>query len=946
MHTNNTRSYIFIFSFILSLTIIPVTSLAATTIPNAMTISGSVVWDKAGSPYILEGLVNVSQGGHLTIDPGTSVRSDINADIAEISVNGGSLVMNGKSDRVNIQGLNDIFVVSGKVDIFGADISTTYGLGLVRSTANIASSTFESGDDAVVIDKSIVNIKDSEIINNKRGITVRSSNPIFVADNQIRYGIGGIGNVSDAPSDTDVNISNTALVGNVEYAVFNMSTSTVIAENNWWGDATGPSFTGQNSINGYIDADPWLKTRPEFVEDKVCCSSVLFLPGIESSYLYEPSNSLLGKIMPANTLWPPNRNDDVRKLFMNTDGSSVNKDIYSGGAVGSVFGLYHVYDKFIGYMNDLVSNKKINEWKAFGYDWRKPIADIVNGKEQKATTTDDLIRSVESLANDSQTHKVTVIAHSNGGLVAKYLVKKLSEIGKDNLIDSVISVAVPYLGTPQAIAGILYGDEQEIAKGIILKQSVAREMGRNMPSAYSLLPSERYFDSVSTPAITFASSTIPGINNGSYQLAISDGSSLASFIIDDARARVEPKLSDTKNPIVGNGLLMNAAEALHAILDPFTWPTSIARLSIIGWNMLTTKGVDYYTNETDKKVSNMGDGTVVAKSAAYDSGKAVSIDLAETTKNDKTNIDHVDIMNSSSTQSVIDKSLKGTNPDSFCNDIENIPGVTCGEPDYSKEIYPAEIVISAHSPVYLAVYDEAGNKTGFLPPPPGVEEGLFRFCDTGILTSRCWTQDKTDSDDYDQYIGLEDGGQRYTIVATGKGVGTMTLDIERDVGGHRMDIVEYINVPVNEKTVASTTIQLEPLPIYKTMPDKNASNTPSLILPKAKPLLIDRNADGKPDNSVMPKRPDRVVVSSITAEQTIKYLSDLFGRGPHVTQIIKRITNLNRSDAEGRIIDLVKIDRQIRDIISKLYKNKSNQLSESQKESVLAVIDKLLEKYQ
>src|SRR5262249_21329794 len=157
-------------------------------------------------------------------------------------------------------------------------------------------------------------------------------------------------------------------------------------------------------------------------------------------------------------------------------------------------------------------NNTIGQWKAFGYDWRKPIAEVVAGPEQKATTTESLIDTVMAMASTSKTGKVTLIAHSNGGLVTKYLVKTLADMGKSDLIDKVISVAVPYLGTPLAIPSLLYGDGNSIAGGLLLKQSVAQKLAANMPSAYSLLPSAEYFAQHLGPTIAYASGSSTPVN--------------------------------------------------------------------------------------------------------------------------------------------------------------------------------------------------------------------------------------------------------------------------------------------------------------------------------------------------------------------------------------------------------------------------------------------------
>jgi len=52
-----------------------------------------------------------------------------------------------------------------------------------------------------------------------------------------------------------------------------------------------------------------------------------------------------------------------------------------------------------------------------------------------------------------------------------------------NLVDKIIFVAVPEIGTPQSLPSLLHGDGEEIANGLIMSASTARGLGVNMPSA-------------------------------------------------------------------------------------------------------------------------------------------------------------------------------------------------------------------------------------------------------------------------------------------------------------------------------------------------------------------------------------------------------------------------------------------------------------------------------
>jgi parallel beta-helix repeat protein len=59
-------------------------------------------------------------------------------------------------------------------------------------------------------------------------------------------------------------ITGNSFTGNNSYGVYNSSsTVTVIAENNWWGDPSGPAPYGSgDAVNATVDPDPWLTEAP------------------------------------------------------------------------------------------------------------------------------------------------------------------------------------------------------------------------------------------------------------------------------------------------------------------------------------------------------------------------------------------------------------------------------------------------------------------------------------------------------------------------------------------------------------------------------------------------------------------------------------------------------------------------------------------------------------
>lgn len=144
-----------------------------------------------------------------------------------------------------------------------------------------------------------------------------------------------------------------------------------------------------------------------------------------------------------------------------------------------------------------------------------------------------------------------------------------------------------------------------------------------MPSAYSLLPTESYFTKVFGPTIAFASTTIKGLNNNVYPKEITNFKDQMAFISDSQNSRQNPKNSDLEKPIKGNVGLLDLAKSIHSIIDGYSWPVSISKWAIAGWNLATTKSISYYDKNncvgnkcrTDPtyalEYTQGGDGTVV-----------------------------------------------------------------------------------------------------------------------------------------------------------------------------------------------------------------------------------------------------------------------------------------------------------------------------------------------
>ena len=936
---------------------------AETRLVGTTFISTDTVWDKSGSPYILSDDVLIDSGAELVVGPGVEIYGPGKGQ-KDILVVGGTLRVGGRPDaRVSMHDFDGIYAQEdGTVILEYVDIrDTTKAIHIDGSRAVIATSTISGSESYGIQSRSSgLAVWDSVITKNAEGIHINYSPGIFQVrgDGRLVEEIGGIGNaLDDIPLGTNsVTVTNSIIEDNGSAGVVNQDWVQAQMINNWWGSAGGPGLSVGTSVSDNVEFDPWLTEKPVFEAVKSrCCSSVLFIPGLEASRIYRNESDALG-VVHKNQLWEPNRNADVRKLFMNPNGSSTDSTIYVGDPIDKALGISGIYGSFMKYLDDMRDGGTIEEWKSYGYDWRKPIVEVVAGSERRSTTTDSLITILESMATRSKTGKVSIVAHSNGGLVAKYFVKTLVDIGKESLIDSVISVAVPYLGTPQAILGLLHGDNQSIAGGLILKQSIARELGLNMPSAYPLLPSSEYFSRVFGPSIAFASTTIAGINDGSYPKNIDTYDAQKAFILDKSKSRNVSVSSKLSMPIEGNVLLMNAAETLHTILDPFSWPTTIAKWAIVGWGNRTAKGVVYSDKTTCKSVgggvdcvvtpiytattTSSGDGTVVVPSASYGAGEVVSIDLPAQRVIDGKYIEHANILEASTTKSILGSILSTPQESSgkikkMVDRLSRLPGVTIGEPDASMN--KSFLVISTHSPVELHVYDKNGNHTGPTSPPSGIsfegddqvlDDDLYDFFEEGVPGSS-FEMHEGDSGDESFITLIDDHVEPYTVTIDGTGVGTFDYVVERIDDDVIIDRVEYVGVPVNPLTVATSTVMTI-----------SGSISSSKSLASSTILKVDFDGNGSVDLSPRPGIGGDFITHFESLKQVIR---GLIGESQRSKNMMRRIDRLEDLYRKGKI-------EKIRDVARKsemaiMHKN-SRMLTVDEKNRVIEMIDLFIARYE
>jgi hypothetical protein len=687
-------------------------------------------------------------------------------------------------------------------------------------------------------------------------------------------------------------------------------------ENNWWGDSSGPNDPVENPnglgdpVSEGVQYVPWLTVDPLHVLVSTCCSNIAFLPGIEASRLYSESQK-------GANLWEPFGNADVRKLFLDAQGLSIDKSIYTGDIIDrfKAFGINgpSIYGNFMKTMDELAANGTIASWKSFSYDWRQSVTDIVSKGVKTKNDTSDMVQQIETLASSSKTDKVTIIAHSNGGLATKALMLRLLSEGKANLVDKIIFVAVPQLGTPDAVNVLLHG--MSIPKlGIIMSRPVARSLAENMPGIYGLLPSQQYFEAISDPVITFDQS-VGSVGNflEKYGTSIASASKLNDFLLGK-EGRKKPSAENANKPNVVNASLLAQAKAMRQVLDTWRPPSGVELVQLAGRGISTIKGIAYsavypctklitiglctpYLDEKPLRTVN-GDKTLVYPSAIATDAKKYFFDLAAYNDAAKKNYDHKNILE---TQPVLQFLKQQLNEE----EIEN---------QYIKESYPESgvledtIAISIHSPASIDLYDTAGNHTGPLSNQSNSDVILY--------------EENIPNSYYDEFGEGKYAGAPADILRTiqiqGTGAGTFTLVIDHQKGDTVMKTERFADIPVTPNTKASVTF---------------TQNTGSM-------LTLDVDGNGTNDFSIQPTgNAADDSLDPVLFLQIMKQTVHLLGLPPKVEQVLQqkidRVIKLTTKDKKKRLSAFIK--QFSRNVYEKKWKQ-SKKLSQEQKDALTQMV--------
>lgn len=571
----------------------------------------------------------------------------------------------------------------------------------------------------------------------------------------------GIGIESYASSNFSLSVTNSTAVENITGMVFGVQDENAKinfdVRNNWWGDRSGPFVVGRNDegfgdeIVGYtefarnkIRFDPWLSKEPNKR------NPVVIIPGIMGSYLNKDDEDKM-------EVWPNlkkaflTRDSYLDDLMLNNDGKlTVSNNIISN----DIFRILSFLGKDSNFFDGLISTLKSKGYEedkdlfVFPYDWRLDVVDSVNGVEH--SKVESLKSKIDKILNQSKSDRVDIIAHSMGGLLAKYYIKN---VGGDN-VDKFIDIGTPHLGAPKAAKVLVYGDDMDIRfAGLGINPLEIKKISQNFPSTYNLLPSSRYFDP-----------TLPDYSYYLYDLGDVAGDGIMGRLSYD---NTKSFLKNTGR----NDLLIQNAEMVHKDLDDFN-PVDygVDSYNVVGCGVPTIGKI--FTNsqkfEGDfhyqiKYIS--GDGTVPQRSAEGMGANRLFY------AND---IQHATMPSQGGIRNLV-ASILGDDVDNF--DYSTNANI---KTDTANCTLPDGKIISIHSPVSLNIYDDAGRHTG-----PD-ENGDIEYEIDGV------TYDTLDGN---KFAFIPDG-LNYIIKFNATGVGSAGVDVQEYRNGKISKSESFENIPI------------------------------------------------------------------------------------------------------------------------------------------------------
>ncbi|MEI7765304.1 MAG: hypothetical protein WCI93_01825 [bacterium] len=310
-------------------------------------------------------------------------------------------------------------------------------------------------------------------------------------ENSIFEGGNGSAILAFGEDNISAKISN-SIIKNFDYfAIQNYSSAfTINAEDNFWGNDTGPFHADENSegtagiVSDYVDFLPFcenVKCKPR--------DPVILIPGIMGTEIlkgYDDNSEIWPNI---NKMIFSITDNFLNDLALNSDGTENSikpmklGDIVRGTRL-DILGIKYnrkTWEGLISFLKREGYIENVNLF-VFPYDWRK----------SNANSALRLNAKINEILTNTGADKVDLVAHSMGGLVAK---KYIADNGASK-VDQLIFMGTPQLGAPEVFKAIVEGNDMgiKIEKLSLLSPDRVKYIIQNMPGVFELLPSKKYID--------------------------------------------------------------------------------------------------------------------------------------------------------------------------------------------------------------------------------------------------------------------------------------------------------------------------------------------------------------------------------------------------------------------------------------------------------------------
>lgn len=568
------------------------------------------------------------------------------------------------------------------------------------------------------------------------------------------------------------------------------------------------------------------------------------------------------------------------------------------------------------------------------YDWRLRLDHLLLSKKDEQTgkikvdasstiTESYLYTELERLVENSHSGKVTIVAHSNGGILAKAFLATLESRNDPLLakIDALILVGVPQLGTPSALMGMLHGDDIGPG-GTIVSQQTSRTLLNTAPFAFHLLPNAGYFDStgvtVDTPVITFEAgvTTTPWANT--FGQTITSANAMQTFLTSNDRAK--PLQSDLAQPeIVSSYLFDNYTQSIATLINSWVPPATMQVKEIAGAGVETLSGLTYFSDSKCTKRNplllfkcteyaptlgmrpNMiidGDETVVTPSALGMSTSYPNVERwwLNLEKYNEQNLDrvHKDIFEVQDVVDFVNNTIIATTSIPYTY-LTNTPTVLPEEKRLS---------FTLHSPLDLVVSSNGNTTSSSTETIPGGNYRRF-----GEI----------------QYISIPDTGDDVTVVMQGLATGSFTFEVEEYTGLTLHKRYSYKAIPSSTSTKVTFVLK-EGVPIEQL------------------PLKVDYDGNGtfeiayNTDGEIVPEITYTTLFDALNT-LTIKPLyKKILLENARIAQQNNAKSLTNKKYKKLEITALVVLKQQV------LFYESTRQLTAAQKQELVRVIDALISK--